>query len=68
MNPDVSITSARQLQFGSDFIVIVVDAYSGLQMKDFVYTGLEYRSPAGRTMFDEYSLFMDELTSFSQVV
>ncbi|MFM7978844.1 MAG: hypothetical protein ACKPKO_05965, partial [Candidatus Fonsibacter sp.] len=68
MNPDVSITSARQLQFGSDFIGIVIDAHNGLQMKDSTYTGLEYRSPAGRTMFDEYCLFMDELTSFSQVV
>ena len=52
MNPDVSITSARQLQFGSDFIVIVIDAHSGLQMNDFTYTGLEYRSPVGRTMFE----------------
>ncbi|MFM7986243.1 MAG: hypothetical protein ACKPKO_43715 [Candidatus Fonsibacter sp.] len=64
MNPDVSVTSPRQLQFGSDFIVIVIDAHNGLQMKDAVYTGLEYRSPAGRTMFDEYNSFMDELRSF----
>ncbi|MFM7990521.1 MAG: hypothetical protein ACKPKO_65500, partial [Candidatus Fonsibacter sp.] len=52
----------------SDFIVVVIDAHNGLQMHDSTYTGLEYRSPAGRTMFDEYCLFMDELTSFSQVV
>ena len=64
MTPDVSITSARQLQFGSDFVAIVIDAHNGLQMKDTVYTGLEYRSPAGRTMFEEYNSFMDELTSF----
>ncbi|MFM7982210.1 MAG: hypothetical protein ACKPKO_23110, partial [Candidatus Fonsibacter sp.] len=67
MAPDVSITSARQLQFGSDFIVIVIDAHNGLQIKDSTYSRLEYRSPTGRTMFDEYNLFMDELTSFSQV-
>ncbi|MFM7988660.1 MAG: hypothetical protein ACKPKO_56045, partial [Candidatus Fonsibacter sp.] len=51
-----------------DFVVIVIDAHNGLQIKDSIYAGLEYRSPAGRTMFEEYSLFMDELASFSQVV
>ncbi|MFM7984829.1 MAG: hypothetical protein ACKPKO_36460, partial [Candidatus Fonsibacter sp.] len=56
------------VQFGSDCVVIVSDSHNGLQMKGSTYTGLEYRSPAGRTMFEDYSLFMDELTSVSQVV
>ncbi|MFM7921314.1 MAG: hypothetical protein ACKPJJ_13910 [Planctomycetaceae bacterium] len=39
-----------------------------LRLISIYLIGLEYRSPAGRTMFDEYNSFMDELTSFSQVV
>ena len=32
MNPDVPVTSTLQLQFGSDFVVLVFDAHNGLQM------------------------------------
>ena len=54
--------------FGSDFIVLVFDAHNGLQMTDSVYTGLQFGTPNGRTMYDEYRSFMEELSHFSQVV
>ena len=48
-------------------MAIVIDAHNGLQMQSD-YTGLQYVSPSGRTMYQEYCSFMDELSHFSQVV
>ena len=53
--------------FGSDFVVIVVDAHNGLQMGNN-YTGLKHKTPTGRTMYEEYQTLLDELSYFAQVV
>ena len=53
--------------FGSDFVVIVIDAHNGLQLGNN-YTGLKYKSPTGKTIFEEYHAFFDELYYFAQVV
>jgi hypothetical protein len=37
--------------FGSDFVVIVIDAHNGLHLGN-KYTGLEYKSPTGKTIFE----------------
>ncbi|MFM7980997.1 MAG: hypothetical protein ACKPKO_16940, partial [Candidatus Fonsibacter sp.] len=68
MGPDVPVTSTLQLQFGSDFVVLVLYAHNGLQVHGTIYTGLSYKTVMGNTMFDEYRMLMEELTSFSQVV
>ncbi|MFM7987782.1 MAG: hypothetical protein ACKPKO_51570, partial [Candidatus Fonsibacter sp.] len=68
MNPDVPVTSTLQLQFGSDFVALVFDAHNGLQMSGMTYTGLQYKTAVGNTVFDEYRKLMEEVTSFSQVV
>jgi hypothetical protein len=36
--------------FGSDFVVIVVDAHNGLQLGNN-YTGLKHKTPTGKTVF-----------------
>ena len=53
--------------FGSDFVVIVVDAHNGLQLGNN-YTGLKHKTPTGKTVFEEYHAFFDELSYFAQVV
>ena len=53
--------------FGSDFVVIVVDAHNGLQLGN-QYTGLKHKTPTGRTIYEEYQAFFDELSYFAQVV
>ena len=53
--------------FGSDFVVIVIDAHNGLQMGSS-YTGFKYKTPTGKTMYDEYKAFFEELSCFAQVV
>ena len=67
MRPDESVSS-EELQFGSDFVVIVLDAHNGLQLHATKYTGLDYKTALGTTTFDDYKLLMKELTSFSQVI
>ena len=67
MKPDESVSS-EQLQFGSDVVVLVFDAHNGLQLVTTRYTGLDYTTAIGTTMFEEYKMLMKELTSFSQVV
>ncbi|MFM7986202.1 MAG: hypothetical protein ACKPKO_43505, partial [Candidatus Fonsibacter sp.] len=57
-----------ELQFGSDFVGIVLDAHNGLQLHATKYTGLEYVTAMGTTTFDDYKMLMKELSSFSQVV
>ena len=54
--------------FGSDFVVLRFDAHNGLQMHSLCYTGLGYKTPSGRTMFEEYRMLFEELSHFSQVV
>jgi len=68
MNPDVPVASTLQLQFGSDFVVLVFDAHNGLHMSGTKYTGLQFVTASGNTVFDEYRKLMEELTSFLQVV
>ena len=46
--------------FGSDFVVIVVDAHNGLQL-GHSYTGLKYKSLTGKTIFEEYNAFLFRL-------
>ena len=50
------------------FFVIVLDARNGLQQHDHRYTGLNYASPAGKSVYVEYGQLMDALSQFSQVV
>jgi hypothetical protein len=57
-----------ELRFGSDFVVLVFDAHNGLQMHPTKYTGLDYTTKSGKTMFQEYDMLMKELEPFSQVV
>ena len=54
--------------FGSDFVILWFDAHNGLQMHPLFYTGLNYVSPSGRTVFQEYKMLMEEVSRFSQVV
>ena len=42
------------LMFGSDFIVLVFDAHNGRQWSNTAYIGLEFGTPNGRTMYEEY--------------
>ena len=55
--------------FGSDCVVIVIDAHNGLQLGN-AYTGLKHKPPTGNTIFEEYNAccFLDELFYFAQVV
>jgi len=53
--------------FGSDCVVIVIDAHSGLQMGSN-YTGLSFVLPSGKTTYREYCAFMEKLYHFTQVV
>ena len=39
----------------------------GLQLGNS-YTGLKHRTPTGKTVFEEYHAFFDELSYFAQVV
>ncbi|MFM7990531.1 MAG: hypothetical protein ACKPKO_65550, partial [Candidatus Fonsibacter sp.] len=67
--PPVAETEPQPpLLFGTDFIVLAVDAHNGLQMHDNFYTGLQLGTPNGRTMYYEYCSLMEELSCFSQVV
>ena len=52
--------------FGSDFVVIVIDAHNGLQLGNN-YSGLSFMCPSGKTMYQEYCAFT-ELFHFSQVL
>ena len=54
--------------FGRDFVVHWFDSHSGLQMNTSRYTGLNFVSPSGKTVFDEYKLLMEELSRFSQAI
>ena len=53
--------------FGTQCVVIAIDAHNGLQMGN-TYTGLQYNSPSGRTMYQEYCSFVDELSHIAQAV
>ena len=53
--------------FGNDFVVIVIDAHNGLHMGNN-YSGLSFVCPSGKTMYQKYCAFMEELYHFSQVV
>ena len=48
-------------------MVIVVDAHNGFQLRNN-YTGLKHNTPTGKTVFEEYHAFFDELSHFAQVV
>ncbi|MFM7978846.1 MAG: hypothetical protein ACKPKO_05980 [Candidatus Fonsibacter sp.] len=50
------------LLLGSDFVALVIDGANGLQMKDNVYTGLEFGAPNGNTMYQEYRALMEEFS------
>ena len=54
--------------FGSDFVILWFDAHNGLHMNLLYYTGLNYMTPSGRSIYQEYKMLFDELFHFSQVV
>ncbi|MFM7981737.1 MAG: hypothetical protein ACKPKO_20705, partial [Candidatus Fonsibacter sp.] len=62
MDPDMPVTSMLQLQFGSDFVVLVFDAHNGLRISGTKNTGLNHNTALGNTVFGEYRLLMEELT------
>ena len=54
--------------FGSDFVILWFCAHNGLQMHPHHYTGLNFISPSGRSVYQEYKMMFDELAHFSHVV